>query len=134
MALMCTGCYKRTQFYKIDMNEKFHPYEVGTCNGCKGKVVEIDDLIVDATILLNQKGYKTKFTCSGHLDESFFATYIFFEERPYTAPKGFYIDDYCIRLTNQRNKNRALGFERLLEVNLNIYRWALGLPDLTEIK
>jgi hypothetical protein len=133
MALMCTGCYKQTDYYFIALNEKYHAYTVGNCKKCGENVAEVDDMIIDTIILLNKKGYKTKFCCSGHLNENHFGTYIMFINRPDILPEGFYPTDMeCMHLHSTRNPKGYEGFKKLLEINLNLYKWANELPDLSE--
>lgn len=57
MAYMCMGCY---EVYDRDL---------GYCpkSTCLSEVVEIDDLMLPAIKMLNEKGYMTEFCCSGHV-------------------------------------------------------------------
>ena len=127
MSLMCTECFDSLPFYGVNMNEVFHPYNVGTCKKCEGKVVVVDDLIVDAIIVLNKKGWTTEYCCSGHLNDKILTTYIKFIHHPFSTPHGFYKDGDCIRHEMISIKG-AEGFKDLLNVNLKIYKWAVRLP------
>jgi len=64
MKKLCLKCYNVYDYnvkLQICGNYMFCP---SAC--CIGNVVEIDDNIIDVIILLNQKGYKTEYCCSGH--------------------------------------------------------------------
>lgn len=127
MSLMCTECFDSPQFYDVNLNEEYHPYNVGACKKCEGKVVEVDDLIIDAIIVLNKKGWTTEFCCSGHLKEKNLYTYIKFIHHPLSAPHGFYKDGDCIR-HEMISIEGAEGFKDLLNANLKLYKWAVRLP------
>ena len=132
MALMCTGCLKQREFYEIKLEPKYHPYHVGDCDKCGEVVCEIDDLIVDTIIVLNRKGWTTKYCCSGHLnkDNGFVTTYIYFEKPPKTHPQGFRKDRDCIRPVVRDDAFVGLqGYDILVKLNRNMYEWALKLPS-----
>jgi len=38
---------------------------------CNGEIIEVDDLMYNTLKILNEKGYTTKFSCSGHTTEPF---------------------------------------------------------------
>lgn len=135
MALLCTGCYEQKKHYNIEMKEPYHPYHVGNCDVCKSNVVEVDDMMVDTIEILNKKGWKTKFCCSGHLEESFLATYIYFENRPEEIPFGFYVSDMgSIHLISRDNPKGIEGYQKLLNVNIGLFKWATNLPQYEEVK
>lgn len=52
------------------------------CPKCEGNLVEIDDLLAPTILLLNHKGYKTQYCCSGHLclDQPRVHTYVVFDD------------------------------------------------------
>ncbi len=114
--------------------------------------VEIDEWIAPTIQVLNQKGYLTKFCCSGHsLQESLILTmdgykkggrfsncYIFFEDGitlPFLPPD--FVAEHPRKLTIRKNYSiqNASGtqfFERaqnILETMKQLYEWALELPD-----
>lgn len=66
MAYMCMGCY---EIYNGDL---------GMCPkaNCEGEVVEIDELMVPAIRLLNEKGYMTEFCCGGHIYDNGCTSYV----------------------------------------------------------
>ena len=47
---------------------------------CEGSVIEVDELLLLSIKTLNQKGYITKFCCSGHVHDSYPQPYIAFED------------------------------------------------------
>jgi hypothetical protein len=133
---MCTGCYDQVNYYDIDLNENYHSYKVGNCKKCGKNVAVVDDMIIETIILLNKKGYKTRFCCSGHLNnKDMFHTYIMFDSidsMPDKIPFGFMKtdnhDNHCIRLRNPQKPKGLSGLKRLFSVNEELYRWAEELP------
>lgn len=77
---------------------------------CCGKVVNIDELICPSIYLLNSKGYKTKFCCSGHASSAnetqdiFLNFYIMFENGiiiPEELIPTIYECEYSIGMLNK---------------------------------
>lgn len=130
MILLCGECNELKDYHAINLHETFHPYNVGTCYKCEGNVFEVDELIAPTIIELNKKGWATQFCCSGHLDDYCVATYIKFKNLPETVPTGFYIDGDCIRVNSFKRKRLTgiEGFNELVRLNRNMYKWALRLP------
>lgn len=66
MAYVCMECH---EVYNINLE---------TCpkSNCSGEVVEIDDLILPAIIMLNAKGYMTEFSCAGHIYDDGCTSYV----------------------------------------------------------
>lgn len=71
--IICTNCWQ--EYCKCDMPDPR----------------EIDDNIIDTLRLLNGKGYKTKFSCGGHVDGRIIYIYVLFwdEHKFDTLPDGF---------------------------------------------
>lgn len=67
--LICNKCFK---IYNKD-TAKYSSCE------CTGRIVEIDDNIVQAIILLNKAGYITEYCCSGHYYNKYPDPYIKFK-------------------------------------------------------
>lgn len=136
MGLMCTGCFEKRQLHEVRRNvfEEYHPYHVGACK-CGGNVCEVDDLCIDAIIILNKKGWTTKFCCSGHLDEEDVGTYVYFEHAPDNLPPiGFRWDrsngmDTIRYRRSHDNLTGLRGYRRLLDLNYDLYLWAHSLPE-----
>lgn len=101
-------------------------------------LVEIDELIAPIISILNKKGYKTEYCCSGHFDRS--RTYIVFAEHYVNIivsniPDGFELiegleeDHLC--LGNKLYEYEEFTKERLLSITDNIiklWNWAEELP------
>lgn len=76
-------------------------YRKSKCNECSSFTFEVDELIAPVIQVLNRKGYRTIYCCSGHPEfwkNTFAGTYIMFSE-PYHKletfyfPKDFFMDD-----------------------------------------
>lgn len=67
MAFLCNQCWVLKSVYELgDLS----------CN-CGGEIVHIDDQMVTIIRILNQKGYKTQYCCSGHdFEENVTAPYV----------------------------------------------------------
>lgn len=132
---MCTGCFEKQRFFKLKSREQdYHPYHVGNCQ-CGGIVCEVDDLCIDAIILLNKKGWTTKFCCSGHLDAEDIGTYVYFKYAPDTLPPVGFRWDRSNNMPTIRyrmaygNLTGLRGYKRLLDLNYNLYVWANSLSE-----
>jgi len=107
--------------------------------------IEVDYDIQPAITLLNQKGYRTRYCCSGHCDDTFSNAYIAFD-KPYQfkeMPEGWTYDSFrykgikkeyrhVIRPLNltkrELNKMDELElYDYLEKVNRNLLTWAKGL-------
>lgn len=101
--------------------------------------IEVDSKLAFQISILNKKGYKTKFSCSGHALEYFITTYIYFEDKINTCPKEWYFDDdgYIIRGNNVNNwfELDFITKENILtKYNYNLLKWALELKPKENIK
>src|SRR5699024_5601752 len=107
-------------------------------------VVELDELIAPTIILLNQKGYFTKYCCSGHWYENVCSPYIYFEsgfEPVCEPPKDFtweFIErddgNTIIRAEYDGDKNDIImKYHWVYWVNDNLYKWADNLPVKVDI-
>ena len=129
------GEYLRTDLYsRYEM-----PCPISNCNG---NAFEIDDLMIPVIKVLNEKGYTTKFCCSGHYDHDVSFGYLWFEEwvELPNIPKGFSIDKdikvgICIRPT--RAFNRTLShkptyndFYSICDEAKSLLKWATALPEV----
>lgn len=103
---------------------------------CDGAVIELDELIAPTIIELNNKGYYTRFCCSGHwYSTEHTATYIAFNNKecvPNELPKGFKLDTSgeTIRLSNSETSDDLIErFRQVNEVNSILLEWAKKLED-----
>ncbi|MED1125399.1 hypothetical protein [Bacillus atrophaeus] len=108
--------------------------------GCRGDVVEIDDILVPTIILLNQKGYYTESCCSGHLEDLTRTSYIIFNEvveKLPSVPRGFRLSAMLAeegqkRLTIAKHitvsPDSVIVFQDILNTALQMYAWAISLP------
>lgn len=134
---VCMECYEpfdKRFLSPIDYEEYVCPR-----NNCQGDVVELDELIAPTIILLNQKGYITKYCCSGHWYEKYATPYIYFynectPESEYTLPSEFKWDDNkeernTLRARYEPNENET-KYDWVIRVNKELYKWARELPEI----
>ena len=137
MPIMCMDCF---QVYEID-HVKFDACK-GYCNRCpkiecSGCIVKLDELIVPIVKILNQKGYTTKYCCSGHSYDIFEAVnfYIMFERGiriPEELPANFIREsNNTIRKSYKNNKENdeiPLHYE-ILNTVADVLSWAIRLEE-----
>jgi len=131
MATMCENCYE------VDTRKYKHGR---ICKRCGGLLVQIDEMLLDTISLLNKKGYKTKFCCSGHVYNHPLIcpqTYICFEcyvKLP-SVPEEFqctgeYMNDrFCVRKDIDDLQPSYKIHEDILKNNLKLLEWATELPQ-----
>ena len=102
---------------------------------CNGEVVDIDDNILETILLLNQKGYPTKFCCSGHTWGG--DPYILFEdgitERTFESlPNDFITDpsptDGLVIRKSISGTGKTDKLIALSEASIDLIKWADSLP------
>jgi hypothetical protein len=135
---LCLKCFRV-------YNQKTIKHKVCKNKNCNGEVVEIDELFIPVIAELNRKGYKTKYCCSGHIEDTF-NSYIYFEddiELP-NLPDGYLFDKDAfpqvnwtmwetkntIRRLFDENKNNFDLSKEILESTLKVMKWVEELPDL----
>jgi hypothetical protein len=107
-----------------------------------GKLADIDELLLPAIILLNDKGYCTKYCCSGHyFNRERGSAYILFEDfvegKAFkTIPKGFKKEkgnskEVVIRRDFHAKEPNAMHREAL-EISRDVLEWAEHLRPLEE--
>lgn len=133
---VCMDCYEHYDYRFLSLP----PDRIYVCpkNNCQGDVVELDELIAPTIILLNQKGYTTKYCCSGHWYENPNG-YIFFEDwvdKFDVLPEGFEYDPphtYAGEFSTFRNKHNeedgVSEYDFVIESNKSLLKWAEALPD-----
>ncbi|MBQ6501541.1 MAG: hypothetical protein IJI87_09240 [Mogibacterium sp.] len=93
---------------------------------------EVDDLIAPAIAVLNQKGYKTAFCCSGHSDclhnpELAYIAFEFGGITPETLPHGWqWVCD-----GQMEYEYEEVSLEIIAAVMTDLLAWAEALPDTT---
>ena len=135
---MCEDCFSQ---YNIKRRSGIY------CKECGGELVEIDENFIEAIILLNKKGYYTRFCCAGHPNtKDVHQSYIMFEDGsllPY-LPKGYLYDkDRHTHIDRSECDDRGLSIriefeerddlfklqKEILENAINVLDWAMSLPD-----
>ncbi len=141
MAYMCMGCYE------------VYDRELGYCPkvNCHCDVVEIDELMLPAIKILNQKGYITEYCCAGHVYDDGCTTYVLLHslitdilgdeginEIKEILPKSWImeIDNLCrinFQYTLKKDYEYKLyvqTYEDILEANLEFVHFVQQLPEL----
>ena len=109
--------------------------------GCNGSMYEVDELMLPTIKILNEKGYTTKFCCSGHYYHSNSSGYLWFEEwvELPNLPEGFSIDKntevgICIRPTRAFDRNHYeptyKDFSIICDEAKSLFEWAANLPEV----
>jgi hypothetical protein len=104
-----------------------------SCN--VGEVVEIDELYIPVIRLLNEKGYMTKYCCSGHAYGRIPDTYIVFHEMVKelpNLPEGSHMqNDGSIRIyyNYPDESNEIELYHLILENAQKVLKWAIELPE-----
>ena len=144
--LVCLMCW---EIYENDaLTREFG--ELLSCpkKSCDGQdVVDLDECWIPAIRELNEKGYSTRYCCSGHLwnfnpnSENNGRTYIYFddlvERKDLTnLPPGFVMDaDNGRGVTIRKEYNVSDPVElhiAILKTAIELTTWAQGLPELPE--
>ena len=89
---ICVKCWRKEKYCK-----------------CNNKRLElIDHNMVYIVMHLNKKGYKTKFSCSGHVENKFIYIYICFYNNYVfnTLPEGFIYKNRILFYKNMKLKNK----------------------------
>jgi hypothetical protein len=135
--LVCAKCWKPDPGAIKGVNS--------SCRACgqKWALVEIDDLLTPTIIILNLKGYGTKYCCSGHVGHPY--AYISFEQdkAPSIFPEGWHpeatgwgaIAIYISspeQILDMSLEGMAAMYRALVTFSLNALAWAESLPNLKE--
>ena len=135
---VCTRCWEiYDHWYKYDKNGRNYCPK----SGCMGPVEEIDELMLPIIIMLNKKGYRTDFCCSGHLVNDLTernSAYISFVDLPPeikmpALPRPWYWDiKSIIRCDNYKNDNPYTLYNYWLNDLIVLMVWVEQLEDISE--
>ena len=135
---ICPKCYSTQIKIKGVPDSDYIKY--ATCKKCNFDFLVltgdlIDKGILETIVILNKKGYSTKFSCAGHNgDLSDNDAYIFFENfeqlvtvsKQYPIPESWDIDKNC----SAKHIGFVIRSDYKKKTRLNdIYKWALSLPE-----
>lgn len=133
---ICLDCYEI--FEKDSIKNDFYLDDI-FCpkSNCMGRLVEIDELMIPTIKILNQKGYFTKFCCSGHYYDQHPNGYITFEEdiELPNLPKRWnkVQSGKCITIRSEVSKNYSKpnikDFKKICDAAKTLVDWAIKLPD-----
>ena len=119
--------------YKLLEGETNPPTDF--CNPGSARFIELDDPIADAIAVLNRKGYRTAFCCSGHAGTRYMpvVAYIQYEFgciTPEHLPAGWeYIKDGHMEYVYT---SFGVALEGEIAANMkSLATWAKELPDTT---
>lgn len=108
---------------------------------CDGEMFECDEEMIIPIEILNQKGYTTRFCCSGHLNEKTCRGYIAFANgvELNSVPRGWFIDARDEAMLNhsviryQFTENDLLKRRHKIHRKINaLIRWAEDLESRKE--
>ena len=137
---LCLDCGEVYNSSSLHINELFSEVSCPKTN-CDGTLIEIDELMIPIIQILNQKGYITKYCCSGHYDYIHPNSYIMFEdwvELPY-IPDGFIKEEkeegenIIIRSTLPLRTPTLEDFKSICDNAKTLLDWAISLPDYEDI-
>lgn len=122
----CLKCYNL-----FNRHTDLMPYSPCPIFQCDGKVVEIDDNILQTIIELNQKGYPTEFCCAGHTWGN--DPYIVFENGVYinafpNLPKAFkseIIHTGALRIYKSIRSSSIIETQKqLMDASIDLMEWS----------
>lgn len=107
---------------------------------CHRKLFEIDENMIVPIRILNKKGYKTEWCCSGHIFTNICGGYIAFNPDivlPDKPPKGWKYDKtpleasgcHCIRYDFKTCKNEIDRTKMIFSKTLSLIKWCEELPE-----
>ena len=116
------------------------PYEYNTIcplATCNNDAFEIDEEMIVPIQILNEKGYWTRFCCSGHVYTDNSGGYLMFDTNkcrmPDTSPKGWYIDEMCIRYDSTKEELTPAERRKYVQRKINaLVTWCESLPEAEE--
>lgn len=139
LCLKCSGLYDSKYIKPTGMITTPCPNA-----NCHGYIFEVDEQMVIPIMMLNTKGYRTKFCCSGHITKSSHGGYIAFDIHtvPDSVPKGWKLDkekgyEYETQMRSIRYsfKQPITAIEKQRTVNKkmeSLLKWCEELPKYEE--
>jgi len=130
---LCLKCY---QVYGDNIKfDKKLDWNFCPKSNCNGNTIEIDELFIPIIIELNKKGYKTTYSCSGHIYDSHINSYIGFEGdiKLNSLPNGYVYDKIgisCIRKVFDSKKDMIELSKDIYQNAINVLEWVDGLEKL----
>lgn len=152
----CLKIYNLTSFLKHGDEIEFIETSGIKCmdKNCGGELFEVDELFAPIISLLNKKGYKTLFCCSGHIKSESdvlycekytkyhksisIESYIMFEQGIVlpNLPDGYAMDkndggkhDNTIRKSFNNKKHPKTLLREIIENTLSVLDWVEKLPE-----
>ena len=134
--LTCTTCW---ELYKGN-NGNLKNGDECPKEECEGHIATIDEMFLHSIVLLNEKGYRTRFCCSGHsLAGESDRAYIMFEETVKQKdlaplPGGFTFETSAVEhvvIQKALSANDRFELHReAVETSIDVLEWARTLPAL----
>lgn len=132
---ICTNCGR-----EFDLSSKYVDGSKCPTKGCYGTVSDLDENIFETLLTLNNKGYKTRESCSGHTYNDNKSVYIILH--PLVNPKLFQTlpSKFVQDVNNPRKIIRVISAPDVLhqlkeigEAAYDLLEWADSLPDPMDI-
>lgn len=151
---MCPKCFNAYDSLRLKIQDEVYYCPNLSCND--EELFNIDELMIDPIQILNMKGYRTRFCCSGHTFSKPLHSYIMFD-RIYdfnTSPKSWkvyntktfslneeYSEDYIpifesVTMVEVTQDDEGLNLEEkrkiISERIADLLRWVINLPKYEE--
>ena len=147
-----TGQVSLGNRYLNGVNEpSTHTYNEETGEFDNDRWVEIDDQLISPMIILNKKGYTTKYCCAGHAHEGLLGSYVMFEEpifklvdlmfnREYALDKNLFdIEDNgkILRIKDRKELRKEFDILQAQSIMdkfcISLLQWTIKLPYREEL-
>ena len=134
---LCLYCGEVYDSSGLNINELVEDIWCPKTN-CYGTLVEIDELLIPTIKILNDKGYFTKFCCSGHYTGQHPRAYIVFQEGidipfvPSGFKKEFFNNCISIESITHLRKPTFKDFYKICDNAKTLLKWANKLPYVDE--
>lgn len=134
---LCLNCGEVYDSSGLNINELMESVWCPKTNCC-GTLIEIDELLIPTIKILNDKGYFTKFCCSGHYTGQHPRAYIVFQEGidipfvPNGFKKEFFNNCISIESITHLRKPTFKDFYEICDNAKILLKWANKLPYIDE--